>query len=146
MKKTLALSISSVVALLISTSTLADNNQKQLADSILASPTLSCLGTEPFWGIDVKGKALIFSDLGGEQTLFNINFYSSSINHTNRWVMQAINKDAEQPISLALYETGECTDDMSDFRYQHEVIVTMPDHAVYSGCCNRLPLKDGGGQ
>ncbi|GHA42324.1 hypothetical protein GCM10007086_14890 [Photobacterium aphoticum] len=129
-----------------SVDTSVNTQQKQLKDSMLSSPTLRCLGTEPFWGIDVKGKALIFSDLSGEETLYNINFYSSSINHTNRWVMQAINKEAESPISLALHQTNQCTDGMSDFVYQHEVIITMPDHAVYSGCCNRLPTSEANSQ
>lgn len=104
--------------------------------SNLFDEPLNCIGTEPFWNLKVdtrirfKRMAEPYSTLSGSEAVL-------SGNHTNVWSLEAWSSGGERAV-LFLRETGQCSDDMSDFRYRYEVFVRIGGEA-YSGCCNRLP-------
>lgn len=100
--------------------------------------TLKCIGTEPFWSLDLKGQDIILKDLDSVRGSFKLSKAIASSNHRNRWFLTAESSKREDSLSLALFKTNQCSDDMSDFSYEYDVIISTPDAQVLSGCCNRI--------
>ena len=98
---------------------------------------LKCLGSEPFWSLDVNQQKVTLEDLGSNQLNFQLTTATTSSNHTNRWFLTASNYKKDN-LSIALIKTNQCSDDMSDFSYEYEVIISTPEAEVLSGCCNRI--------
>jgi len=99
---------------------------------------LKCIGTEPFWSLDLKGQDITLEDLDSTQGKFKLTKATASSNHTNRWFLTAENTKQEEFLSIALFKTNQCSDDMSDFSYEYDAIISTPDAQVFSGCCNRM--------
>ncbi|WP_221075576.1 hypothetical protein [Agarivorans aestuarii] len=97
---------------------------------------LQCLGTEPFWGLDVEDGVIKYSDIDDNITMFELKEKLASINHTNRWIIQGADSK-EGKITISLNKTEQCSDDMSDFAYEYDVTFVMGEKA-FSGCCNRM--------
>lgn len=100
--------------------------------------TLNCIGTEPFWSLDLKGSDIILEDLDSAQGNFKLTKATASSNHTNRWFLTAESAKRGDFLSIALSKTNQCSDGMSDFSYEYDVIISTPDSQVISGCCNRI--------
>ena len=105
--------------------------------------TLKCIGTEPFWSLDLKGQDITLEDLDSVRGSFKLSKAIASSNHTNRWFLTAVGskrKDSKRAdsLSLALFKTNQCSDGMSDFSYEYDVTISTPDAQVLSGCCNRI--------
>ena len=105
--------------------------------------TLKCIGTEPFWSLDLKGQDITLEDLDSARGSFKLSKAIASSNHTNRWFLTADGSKQKgskrkDSLSLALFKTNQCSDDMSDFSYEYDVIISTPDAQVLSGCCNRI--------
>jgi len=100
--------------------------------------TLKCLGTEPFWSIDVKDNNLSMEDLNGTVKNFTLNAAIQSDNHNNRWFLKANDNKDNSPVILALTKSDQCSDDMSDFNYEYDVTALIQGDKVLSGCCNRI--------
>jgi uncharacterized membrane protein len=99
--------------------------------------SLECVGTEPFWSLDLKGSVVIFEDLDSVHGEFELSKVITSSNHTNRWLLLARNSESSN-MSIALNKTDQCSDDMSDFSYEYEVMIVTPEEKLFSGCCNRI--------
>ncbi|MEE1675025.1 hypothetical protein SNR37_000347 [Agarivorans aestuarii] len=101
-----------------------------------AATDLSCLGSEPFWSLNAKGKHIEFSDINDQTIAFELSATLASLNHTNRWIIQGDGSQADT-ITISLSKTEQCSDDMSDFTYEYDVAFVMGEK-VFSGCCNRM--------
>lgn len=111
-------------------------NKHYLVPSTTAEfTTLNCLGTEPFWSLDVKSGKVVLRDIDESETYYALSGVNSSINHTNRWMLQGAARGTTDLI-IALWKTGSCSDDMSERNYQYEIMCSTPDGNVFSGCCN----------
>ena len=97
--------------------------------------TLTCLGTEPFWSLDVESVKITTRDIDENETTYALSSVSPSNNHTNRWMLQGTAQSANE-LNIALWKTNSCSDDMSERSYQYEIIYNTPDDGVFSGCCN----------
>ncbi|MGF1727154.1 hypothetical protein [Photobacterium nomapromontoriensis] len=104
--------------------------------------TLHCLGTEPFWSIDLQENDIRLEDLNMTEQHFKLTQVIMSSNHTNKWFLTAKSKNQNDLLTISLSKTGQCSDDMSDFNYEYEIIVSTPDALVLSGCCNRIDTTE----
>ncbi|WP_411993764.1 hypothetical protein [Agarivorans sp. DSG3-1] len=108
-----------------------------VAKDNLSIESLECLGAEPFWGLSVKGETIFYSDIDDQTTSFTLGKVIASVNHNNRWVIQGSGLNGEA-VSITLAKTHQCSDDMSDFVYEYDVMFSVGDKYLYSGCCNRI--------
>ncbi|UAB73041.1 hypothetical protein INR79_27805 [Vibrio sp. SCSIO 43132] len=99
---------------------------------------LQCLGTEPFWSLNVNQDSVIFEDLEENREEFSIKNIVQSNNHINRWFITFTSESKPTTKLMALHRTGSCSDDMSDSKYDYEVMILTTGTAAFSGCCNRL--------
>lgn len=125
-------SVTFLSALLIATACAGTNNSPTKFD------TLNCIGTEPFWSLDLKDSTITFEDLDSIKTNFTLSKAEVSSNHTNRWFITAIGKKSEESLSISLIKTNMCSDDMSDFNYEYDMTTSINGTQVLSGCCNRM--------
>ncbi|WP_281831103.1 hypothetical protein [Vibrio nigripulchritudo] len=99
---------------------------------------LQCLGTEPFWSLNFNKDSVIFEDLDENREEFSIKSIVQSNNHINRWFITFTSESKPTTQVMALHRTRSCSDDMSDSKYDYEVMILTTGSAVFSGCCNRL--------
>lgn len=98
---------------------------------------LKCLGTEPFWSVDINKGELIFKDLGENATEFLVSNIDISDSHTNKWYLSA-SSISKGFIRAFLLQTGNCSDDMSDYKYKYQILFhDEKNNLTLSGCCNR---------
>lgn len=100
--------------------------------------TLKCIGTEPFWSLDLKDSTVTFEDIDSIKTNFKLAKTEASRNHTNRWFITATGNKPEESLSISLIKTNMCSDDMSDFNYEYDMTTLINGTQVFSGCCNRM--------
>lgn len=96
---------------------------------------LTCSGTEPFWGLKLKGTT---ATLEGPDIRTVTARLSSPIQPSMRldtWLLEGAPKQGLR--FVLLQQTGQCSDGMSDLIYPYEVVVRTPA-GLLSGCC-RLP-------
>lgn len=93
-----------------------------------------CVGTEPFWGVDVDGGMASFSTPEGREPLTLVSqgtaangvFAALTGPGGSDWAMIAVH--------------GQCSDGMSDRIYGWQTMVWRGNDTVLSGCCT----MDGG--
>jgi len=73
--------------------------------------------------------------MDGNKTYYALSSDNSSINHTNRWMLQGSTRGTAD-LAITLWKTGSCSDDISERNYQYEIIYRAPGSSVFSGCCN----------
>ena len=73
---------------------------------------LSCLGTEPFWSLEIRSGIIILRDLDESETAFALSRVAASSNHTNRWMLEGT-VQGRSKLAIALWKTDSCSDDMS---------------------------------
>jgi len=132
MKIRLYPSVALLSALLIATAC-ADNTT-----SSTKFETLKCIGTEPFWSLDLKDSTITFEDIDSIKASFKLSKAEVSSNHTNRWFITAIGNKPGESLSMSLIKTKMCSDDMSDFNYEYDMTTLINGTQVLSGCCNRM--------
>jgi len=125
-------SVTLLSALLITTACADSVNSTKKFD------TLNCIGTEPFWSLDLKDSTVIFEDIDSIKTNFKLEKAEVSRNHTNRWFITATANKPEESLSISLIKTNMCSDDMSDFNYEYDMTTLINGTQVFSGCCNRI--------
>ena len=103
----------------------------------LQASQLQCLGTEPFWSVELKQGVISFRDLDEVTTTFALTSATLSANHTNQWMLTTQSSSSSK-LTAALLETKQCSDSMSDRNYQYNILLIHSGNQVYSGCCNAL--------
>jgi len=98
---------------------------------------LSCSGTEPFWGMLLKGKETVFDSLGGGGPMtLKLSPPTQSPQMRTVWAIDAKEKETGKTVSITVKKTGQCSDGMSDIVFPYETLVNVAGGPVYAGCCN----------
>lgn len=98
---------------------------------------LACLGTEPSWILKRNMKTMRFSLYSDPKKEFVVKSIKTSINHGNQWMISAQNSSDNTLLDVAVTESNQCGDDMSDYIYRYDVKVSIGDNYL-TGCCNRI--------
>lgn len=101
---------------------------------------LQCLGTEPHWSMRSQAdqSLLLRAPILGKSIALITEPAQASVNHTNRWFLDAVSGDGEQAAAIVIHESESCSDDMSNARYRYAVSVKLHGGVYLSGCCNRI--------
>ncbi|MDH5179022.1 MAG: hypothetical protein OEZ39_01565 [Gammaproteobacteria bacterium] len=98
---------------------------------------LKCLGTEPFWSLDRKGKVIHLKMFNDAESAYTIKKIKTSHNNTNEWLILTARNSDQVKMDIAVSETGQCSDGMSDDSYRYEVRFRQGDDYL-NGCCHRI--------
>jgi uncharacterized membrane protein len=104
-------------------------------NSFAADMNLTCVGTEPFWQIDIssnKEMRFMIPGLAGEN--FTITQTSSAAGTSGDFAFQLSGKNAQSDLLKLNIIKGECNDGMSDRTYPFNVLVEHQNRILY-GCC-----------
>jgi uncharacterized membrane protein len=102
-----------------------------------AGSDYSCMGTEPFWGLELVGnKVSVNLSLGDDEikteavvSRIQAAGYSDGV--------AFVVKTGSASATIVL---GECSDGMSDQVYTNHIVYTKGDAVLY-GCCNQITKK-----
>ncbi|MBS1961268.1 MAG: hypothetical protein JST04_03555 [Bdellovibrionales bacterium] len=99
---------------------------------------LTCVGTEPFWGVTVDGNTLTYSTpdhpngeklaIGSIRTADGMPEGSTTVFRTKACIFR-------RTTTLTVIRASGCSDGMSDATYSHYVVYDIEGH-VLAGCCN----------
>jgi len=109
------------------------------AATTLFRESLSCSGTEPFWGLQIKDRVGELDSISDD--------HSTILFHTSRqpggipviWSLRGQRTTTQSSVIAILEETNQCTDGMSDLLYKYTIRLDVADGPFFAGCCNRLP-------
>ena len=99
---------------------------------------LQCLGTEPFWNLEIDGANTLYRE--PERPDGKPLSAGSWINATglrNHFAIRLEDGDAFHGIVTVLGTAGRCSDNMSDFEYPFHASYIRMDGSVLGGCCSR---------
>ena len=93
---------------------------------------LKCVGTEPFWGIDLgyQFAAADFRGMDGGQRKMSLAEPEVAAARPSPWLVRFTDKGA----SFLLIDRRTCSDGMSDTNYPYAVAAAVAGHFV-EGCC-----------
>jgi uncharacterized membrane protein len=116
-----------------------------LAGSALAAatPTLDCGGTEPFWGVTVKGSQVVYSDAGDSvKKTYTIANRTEAAGMAEGFAFEisatrTLKSGKKKTAVLDVINAGEsgCSDGMSDTVYKYHLLAKIDGKVLY-GCCN----------
>lgn len=114
----------------------AKDEKKAPARTIASVDNFQCGGTEPFWGMEIKGSKMTYNDpIDNKKTTFNITekLVPVGTSESFGFVVKANNGKSSV---LATVRNVECNDGMSDNKYTHEIMY-INGSTVFVGCCNK---------
>jgi uncharacterized membrane protein len=100
-----------------------------------------CTGTEPFWSMHFSASGAAredpFGAAGKTRTAYVPEPARLASGRRNVWTIMLKSMAGSQPATAMFLRTDTCSDDMSDFTYPIEFILTehRTDGVVLSGCC-----------
>lgn len=98
---------------------------------------LECVGTEPFWSLQIDPSGLsTFEAMGSPPKALLLDSKQQAVGRLDVWWMSFHGKDPELPSSLFLVKSGSCSDDMSDHRYAYDLFVALGSQSALKGCCD----------
>lgn len=116
------------------TSPVAVKVDRKTKETRKIKPQFNCSGTEPFWGIDIHRKHMVYQDANGLKFKAPIVFYGKATNSpSGNLVSSAVDK--QHAIVLVMEKTS-CSDGMSDINYHYKTTVLIDQNNALSGCCN----------
>lgn len=99
--------------------------------------SLECVGTEPFWSLQIDPSGLsTFEAMGASPKALLLKDKQQAVGRLDVWRLTFHGKDPELPSSLFLAKSDGCSDDMSDHRYAYELFVTLGSQSALKGCCD----------
>jgi uncharacterized membrane protein len=104
--------------------------------------SLRCVGTEPFWSLDLTAGQAIFTGLEGEQLRWRASPWRQVVGFGpgQRFTIGLGSTEDAHEGWLAVSRAQQfCTDGMSDLEYPYDVIMTIPRGDILGGCCARRP-------
>lgn len=127
-------------------------NQKHLKfrgpQKALAHP-LECVGTEPFWSIQIDPSGLsTFEAMGESAQPLLVESMQAAVGHRQVWSIHFHSTSASAPSSGFLSKSGSCSDGMSDHQYAYDLFILLGSKTALKGCCDlseknlRSNLKD----
>ncbi|MBK22790.1 MAG: hypothetical protein CME70_02195 [Halobacteriovorax sp.] len=115
-----------------------------LISGAVQAEVLNCGGTEPFWSLTIneEDKTVVYNDFNGEENLktFKNLKVAKPINDTSVRSITAERgfRGRKKLSAVVLLTDGDyrtyCSDGMSDFQYQYEIILNL-DGQPLQGCC-----------
>ena len=104
-------------------------------NSFAAGMNLTCVGTEPFWQIDISSnKEMRLMIPGMKDEDFTITQSTSAAGTSGDFAFQLSGKNAQSDLLKLNIIKGECNDGMSDRIYPFNVLVEHQNRILY-GCC-----------
>lgn len=103
--------------------------------SVFLEP-LSCAGTEPFWGMLLKGRETVLDSLADGPLQIDLSPARQSPQMSTAWAIDARTKAENKPVSIIIRRTNQCSDGMSDIIFPYETFITISGGPFYAGCCN----------
>lgn len=98
---------------------------------------LTCGGTEPFWSLKVEGDQALYHPMVGDDETWTLTSREKAAGRTDYEILLGVDSQGGS-LSLAIQKTGQCSDGMSDFVYDKEILVTREGGEALAGCCDRL--------
>lgn len=95
---------------------------------------LSCVGTEPFWGLKMKRDQIIFSSPRIKIITTEKIISKQDAANTNSDFAFVVTTESKATATIV---TGQCNDGMSDNIYSKHIIYKNDDMVLY-GCCDEL--------
>ncbi len=106
---------------------------------------LECNGTEPFWMLSLTPGRGEYHPMDGEDRTFTLSPPRRAAGRTDLWTLQGYDDATDRPVVITLRRTGQCSDGMSDFDYDYEIILAPEGRQPLAGCCGRqqqLPARN----
>ncbi len=99
-----------------------------------ADVMLKCLGTEPFWKLDISERKMTVAMPHGPKYEVAVDFRQQSANNRSIAVVAAHRGNAQTTAFLQKVE--RCSDGMSNKMYPYSVSAVLNSYKVVSGCCS----------
>lgn len=96
-----------------------------------------CYGTEPFWMLSLTPGRGEYHPMDGEDRTFTLSSPRHAAGRTDVWTMHGSDNSTGKPVVITLHRTGLCSDGMSDFDYDYEIILAPVGQQPLAGCCGR---------
>jgi uncharacterized membrane protein len=103
---------------------------------------LRCVGTEPFWSLDLTTGQAIFLGPEGLSIKWRASHWrqAAGFGPGHRFAIELGSAEHSHEGWAAVSRAQQfCTDGMSDFEYPYDVIITIPRGDIMGGCCARAP-------
>jgi uncharacterized membrane protein len=103
---------------------------------------LRCIGTEPFWSLEIAKGEASFTTPEGERWLWTAQPWRNAAGHQpgQRFVIQLDTLGQEASGWAAVSRPQQsCSDGMSNLEYPYDLIIATPTKRVLGGCCARSP-------
>ncbi len=106
--------------------------------SVIANEELHCTGTEPYWVLETHNHHLMYGMYDeGEAYVFN-SAVVRLLPERDVWLLTAVHaRKGERFLQIVVKRDKQCSDDMSDNRFNYAISVSDRDFGELSGCCNR---------
>jgi uncharacterized membrane protein len=96
-----------------------------------------CVGTEPFWGVSIKGGNVQFSSIDKKEPITNVQTeLFSGLSEAAGFYLRG--KLGTTPVTLHFLRGPDCSDGMSETKYEGYAAFDVGT-SVYSGCCTTAP-------
>jgi uncharacterized membrane protein len=98
---------------------------------------LVCLGTEPFWRLDLSDEAARYTPMEGDEEAYTGSL-ARAVNRTTAFVWRGTASPdgaGARVLVAAVERTEACSDGMSDTLYPFAAVVSLPDGTALAGCC-----------
>ena len=100
-----------------------------------------CSGTEPFWGMSIKGDKLSYDYYGEVEINKTEKILSKKLMAARPEAFGVVAKTRKVTATIVLND--QCTDGMSEETYSHSVVLDVKAlPMVLEGCCNEVPAKN----
>jgi uncharacterized membrane protein len=104
-------------------------------NSLASEMNLTCVGTEPFWQIDItSNKQMKLTIPGISNEIFSITQKTNAAGTSGDFAFALSGKNAQSDLIKLNIIKGECNDGMSDRIYPFNVLVEHQNTILY-GCC-----------
>lgn len=101
----------------------------------------TCSGTEPFWGMSIKGDKLSYEYFGETEVNKTEKILSKKLMAARPEAFGVVAKTRKATATIVLND--QCSDGMSDQTYSHSVVLDIKAlPMVLEGCCNEVPAKN----
>lgn len=98
----------------------------------------TCSGTEPFWGMSIKGEKLSYDYYGEVEVNKTEKILSKKFMAARPEAFGVVAKTRKVTATIVLND--QCSDGMSDQTYSHSVVLDIKAlPMVLEGCCNETP-------
>ena len=119
---------------------LGKTDPPELVDADLIG--LVCTGTEPHWKLTADSSRVSYGMYGEKRDYVLDSAVTPALNYQGLWYVSAYSpgsaeNDYSSHISMTIQSDSQCSDDMSETRYDFSIILFNADHQLLKGCCKQ---------